>query len=455
MVAESRPGRSSGRGRGGMNMESGAEALERCLARIADPQGEGGRTFVRVFADQARAAARAWDTMRRANLPLPALAGVPVSVKDLFDVAGSVTTAGSIALRDAAPAAQDALAVARLRRAGAVIVGTTNMTEFAMGALGLNPHYGTPRNPFDRARGLIPGGSSSGAAVSVTDGMAAVAIGSDTAGSVRMPAALCGLAGFKPTARRVPLEGSIPLAASLDSIGPLARSVADCALVDAVLAGEPETGLAAVGLKGLRFAVPATLVLDDLAPAVQSAFSRALSALSRAGAALSEIAFAELGELASINARAHGGFSVLEGYAWHRRLLEEKRGLYDPIIAARFANGAGASAADYVDLMGARRALIGRANAATRAFDALLMPTVPITAPPIAELQGDEAKWLATNRVMIRNPFVANFLDRCALTVPCQAPESAPVGLMLMGETMSDRRLLAIGAGVEALLGSR
>ena len=392
--------------------------------------------------------------MAKAGVPGPVLAGMPISVKDLFDIEGSVTTAGSIALRDAPPAQCDAPAIARLRRAGAVILGTTNMTEFAMGGLGLNPHYGTPRNPHDRSIGLIPGGSSSGGAISVTDGMAWGAIGSDTAGSVRMPAALCGLAGFKPTARRVPLEGSVPLAWSMDSIGPLAASVADCALLDAVLADEKDASLFAVSLKGLRLAVPQTLVLDELMPAVQSAFQKALSKLSKAGALITDIAFAELGDLAGINGRALGGFAVVEGYTWHRKLLEQKRDQYDPIIAARFANGVKVSAADYLDLVQARRSMIARAQHTTREFDAVLMPTLPITAPPIAGLQEDETKWLAANRMMIRNPAVANFLDRCALTIPCHEPGSAPVGLSLMGESMDDRRLLSIGMAVEAALAS-
>jgi aspartyl-tRNA(Asn)/glutamyl-tRNA(Gln) amidotransferase subunit A len=429
--------------------------VEQCLARIRDKAGEGPRTFIRLFEDQARASARAWDELAKAGVPGPALAGIPISVKDLFDIGGSVTTAGSVALRDAPRAERDAPAIARLRRAGAVILGTTNMTEFAMGGLGLNPHYGTPRNPHDRNTGLIPGGSSSGAAISVTDGMAWGAIGSDTAGSVRMPAALCGLAGFKPTARRVPLEGSVPLAWSLDSVGPLASSVADCALLDAVLADEEDASLAAVSLQGLRFAVPQTLVLDELMPAVQSAFQGSLSKLSKAGAVVTDIAFAELGELSGINGRALGGFAVVEGYTWHRKLLELKRDQYDPIIAARFANGAKVGAADYIELVRARRDMIARAQATTRGFDAVLMPTLPITAPPIAGLQEDEAKWLAANRMMIRNPAVANFLDRCALTVPCHEGASAPVGLTLMGECMSDRRLLSIGMAVEAALAAR
>jgi aspartyl-tRNA(Asn)/glutamyl-tRNA(Gln) amidotransferase subunit A len=379
------------------------------------------------------------------------LAGVPVSVKDLFDVAGSTTTAGSRALADAAPAQHDAAAVARLRAAGAVIVGTTTMTEFAMGGIGINPHYGTPRNPFDRATGRIPGGSSSGAAVSISDGMSVAAIGSDTAGSVRMPAALCGLAGFKPTARRVPLDGSIPLAPTLDSIGPLGATVACCALLDAILAGDAAEVPAPATLAGLRFAVPQTLVLDDLEPAVARGFADALTTLSAAGARIVEIPFVELREVAELNS-VRVRFSIVEGYAWHRTLLETKRDLYDPNIAALFAGGATIDAADYRALRERRAELVDRTRAVTAEFDAVVMPTLPITAPKIADLERDAARHAATNLRMLRNPGIANLLDRCAVTLPCHEPGSAPVGLTLMGETLTDRRLLAIGIAVDAAL---
>lgn len=431
-------------------MPAVANAVDEAFARIHDPNGEGSRAFIRLFESQARATAEAWQRMREAGLPLPPLAGVPVSVKDLFDVEGTTTTAGSFVLKDAPPALRDAPVVARLRAAGAAIVGTTNMTEFAMGGLGINAHYGTPRNPFDRAAGRIPGGSSSGAAVSVCDGMAGLAIGSDTAGSVRMPAALCGIAGFKPTARRVPLAGSIPLAASLDSVGPLGPTVASCILADGVLAGEDSYSLEALPLKNQRLAVAKTLVLDDLDPAVARDFERALTTLSKAGAHVVEIGFAELGRMPELNAQ--GGFSVIEGFAWHRELLETKGDLYEPIIASRFRNGAKVSAADYIELRNVRAALIEETRKLTSGFDAVLMPTVPIVAPKIADLEADEARYLATNRLMIRNPGIANFLDRCALSIPCHLPGSAPVGLTLMGETMSDRRLLALGLAVEAAL---
>ena len=413
----------------------GRERLRECFARIDDPAGQGAKAFIRVFREAASEPAAAGP-----------LAGVPVSVKDLCDVAGSVTTAGSKVLAGNPPATRDAPVVARLRAAGAAIVGTNNMTEFAMGGVGINPHYGTPLNPWDRAAGRIPGGSSSGGAVAVADGMVDAALGSDTAGSIQMPAAFCGITGFKPTARRVPMAGTIPLSPSLDSLGPLARSVADCAQLDAVIAGEGEAFLLPVPSKGLRFAVPKTLVCDELEPPVAAAFAHALSRLSAAGVTIVEIPFAELRELPPLS------FSVVEGYAWHRRLLETRRAEYDPIVAGRFANGAAVSAADYIDLVLKRKDLIRRSAEITGDYDAVVMPTVPLVAPKLAEFAGNEPLWLATNRRMIRNPGIANFLDRCALSLPCHETGSAPVGFSLMGEHMGDRRLLAIGLAVEKIL---
>jgi aspartyl-tRNA(Asn)/glutamyl-tRNA(Gln) amidotransferase subunit A len=283
------------------------DGLHECLARIADPAGQGAKAFIRIFREAVEAPLQ----------PGP-LGGIPVSVKDLCDVAGSITTAGSKVLASNLPALYDAPVVARIRAAGAVILGTNNMTEFAMGGVGINPHYGTPLNPWDRVNGRIPGGSSSGGAVAVADGMVNVALGSDTAGSIQMPAAFCGIVGFKPTARRVPMAGTIPLAPSLDSLGPLARSVADCARFDAVIAGEPDESLVSIELYGLRFAVPQALVLDDLEAPVAQAFSSTLSRLSSAGVEIVEIPLVELRELPALS------FSVIEGYAWHRKLLEER-----------------------------------------------------------------------------------------------------------------------------------
>ena len=434
-------------------LRSGAVAsrtlVSEALDRIEDASGQGPRTFIRVFRDQALAAADACDRLRAAGLVSGVLAGVPVAVKDLFDVAGSVTTAGSLVLRDSQPATLDAPVVARLRAAGAIIVGTTNMTEFAMGGVGINPHYGTPLNPWDRTTGRLPGGSSSGSAVAVTDAIVPGAIGTDTAGSIQMPAAFCGITGFKPTARRVPSTGSIPLAPSLDSIGPLASSVQCCALLDAVLADVANAPLDELRLDRMVFALPRTLVLDDLDDIVAKVFERALERLSAAGVTIVEIPLGELSELPALS------FSVVEGYAWHRDLLATRRDQYDPIVAARFANGANVSAADYIALRNARSDLIDRCRRVTNAYDAIVMPTVPLVAPPLRDFEDNESLWLATNRRMIRNPGIANFLDRCALSIPCHRHGDAPVGLSLMGEHGDDRRLLAIGQAVEQVLAPR
>src|SRR3990172_6697092 len=296
---------------------SSRELLEQALARIADPAGEGARAFLKVYAESARADADHADRLRKAGVVRSAVDGLPVSVKDLFDVAGDVTRAGSRILA-AAPAAQAAApAVARLRAAGAVILGRSNMVEFAFGAVGSNPHYGTPKNPWDRKAGRVPGGSSSGAAVAVADGMCVMGLGSDTRGSIRQPAALCGIAGFKPTARRVPRQGAFPLSYTLDSIGPLASTVACCAAYDAVLAGEPDADLPALPAKGLRLLVPRSSALEDLDPQVARAFDASLAALARAGAAISEQqvpAFDRQDEYFS-----NGGFAAAEAYAIHRR----------------------------------------------------------------------------------------------------------------------------------------
>jgi aspartyl-tRNA(Asn)/glutamyl-tRNA(Gln) amidotransferase subunit A len=425
--------------------------VEAALARIADPAGEGARTFLKVYAESARAAADAQDRLRRAGYVASPLAGLPVSIKDLFDVAGERTLAASRALDDRPPAERDAPVVARLRAAGAVLVGRTNMTEFAFSGVGINPHFGTPGNPFDRR--LVPGGSSSGAAVSVADGCAVVAIGSDTGGSVRIPAALCGLCGFKPTQERIPRDGVIPLSATLDSIGPLANSIACCAIADAVMAGEPAVNTlwapAAAPVDALRLGVPQSYVLDGLADEVARAFAAACSALSRAGARISDVPLAELNELPAINAA--GGFAPIEAYAWHRPLLARRGGEYDPRVRARLERDSAMSAVDYIALRAARADLIARVAERTAGFDALLMPTVALTAPPIAAFARD-GDYRRLNAMILRNPSVINFLDRCAATLPIQPASAAPVGLMVVGEHGADRRLLATARGIEAAL---
>ena len=425
---------------------AGRALVEQCLARIAEPAGEGSRTFFKVHGEHALAAADFYDGLRTAG-GAPPFAGIPVSIKDLFDIAGDVTTAGSIALRDQRPAAQDAPAVARLRAAGFIPIGRSNMTEFAFSGLGINPHYGTPLNPFDRPAARIPGGSSSGAAVSVTDGMAFGALGTDTGGSCRIPAALCGIVGFKPTAYRVPTAGAFPLSTSLDSVGPLAPTVACCAVLDAVLADQPVAELPAFPLEALRMAVPQTTVLDEVEPAVARAFEAALAALRKAGTRIVDTALRELLELRQINAK--GGLAAAESYALHRALIARAEKMYDPRVLSRILRGKEQDAADYIDILKARADFIRRVAAATAPYDALVMPTVPVTAPRVADLASDDA-YRHVNLLVLRNPSIANVLDRCAITVPCHRAGEAPVGLMLIGEHSDDRRLLSIAAAVES-----
>jgi aspartyl-tRNA(Asn)/glutamyl-tRNA(Gln) amidotransferase subunit A len=423
--------------------------IEACLARITDPNGEGSRAFIKVHAEHARAMADAIDALRRVGRAPSRYAGIPVSLKDLFDIAGEPTPAGSRVLADAPPAKANAPVVQRMLAAGFVPIGRTNMTEFAFSGLGINPHYGTPRSPWDRAAGRIPGGSSSGTAVSVSDGMAAAGLGTDTGGSCRIPAAFCGIVGYKPTARRVPITGVLPLAPSLDSVGPLAPSVACCAIIDAILAGETPTLPAPTSLNGMRLALPTNIMLDGMDTTVSAAFDRALASLSQNGASITRLRLPEFDEVPAVNAK--GGFAASEAYTWHRTLLAEKGAGYDPRIRVRIERGERMTAVDYLELLAARRRLIASFDARTQKFDALIMPTVPIVAPRIADLD-DEREYNQTNMLILRNTAFGNFFDRCSISLPCHRQGEAPVGLMLVGETMGDAKLFSVAAAIEAVL---
>jgi aspartyl-tRNA(Asn)/glutamyl-tRNA(Gln) amidotransferase subunit A len=425
--------------------------VEQALACIADPAGEGARAFLKVYAEQARAEAEHADRLRRQGVVRSGVEGLPVSVKDLFDVAGDVTRAGSKLLAGASPATQDAPAVARLRAAGAVIVGRTNMVEFAFGTTGLNPHYGTPRNPWDRKTGRVPGGSSSGAAVAQADGMCVMALGSDTRGSIRQPAALCGVTGWKPTQRRVPREGAFPLSYTLDTVGPLANSVACCAAYDAILSGEPAVPLA-LPVKGLRLLLPRSNVLDDLDPEVGRAFDAALGRLSAAGALIRE-------ERVEVFDRQpeyfkNGGFAGAEAYAIHRR-WQDRLGEYDPRIAKRVLFGKEIGVADYIDLGLMRADYMRKVEALAAAYDAMLMPTTPTIAPAIAEVDRSDEDYFRWNFRILRNVGIVNFLDGCAVSVPCHETGAAPVGLSVFGVAMSDRHVLAAAHAIEGALRAR
>lgn len=426
--------------------------VETALERIAAAGGDGAHAFIHVDADGVRRQADAQDALRRAGVRLSPLAGLPVSVKDLFDVAGETTRAGSRVLDDVAPATIDAPAVARLRRAGAVLIGRTNMSEFAFSGLGLNPWRGTPRSPWrDSAdeKPRVAGGSSSGAAASVAQGIAAAGLGSDTGGSLRIPAAFCGLTGFKPTARRTPTAGMFPLSTTLDTTGAIAPGVACCALLDRVLSTPLAEDATRTTLDGVRLAVLSNYVTEGMDATVAQAWEAVLTKLARAGARLVPVRLPLLDTLPTIN---RYGFSPIEAYATHRARLHTQADAYDPRVLARIRHGEAARAADYLDLLTARAAAIDEARAALAGFDAFIMPTVPIVPPAIDALEADPAHFAATNALVLRNPSVVNFLDGCAVSLPCTPPGAAPVGLSVAGLALADARVLGIAQAMENAL---
>ena len=428
-------------------LTTSVKLVEQALTAIEAHRNSGGVAYISVDSELALASATASDAARKAGYSPSLLAGLPVSVKDLFDVKGQVSTAGSKALAHQKPASADASAVARLRAAGAILLGRTNMSEFAFSGLGLNPHYGTPLNPFDASR--VAGGSTSGGAVSVALNMAVATLGTDTGGSIRIPSAFCGLTGFKPTARRVSLAGAIPLSRSLDTAGPLARSVDCCAIVDAILSGEV-LDTQALPLAGLRLGVTNDYVGADLDAQVQASFEKALQALEHAGAKVERFDFPELLTLPEINGR--GGLVAAEAFSWHRHLLDSQEAQYDQRVAARIQRGRQQSAADYIDLLDARQTMIASAKQRLRAFDAWLMPTVAIVAPLLAPLENSDNAFFATNGLVLRNASVINFLDGCALSIPCQVPGEAGVGLSVCGLAGDDAKILQIGRALEPQL---
>ena len=428
---------------------SARKLVDECLARIADSSGEGARAFLHVDAEAAIEAAEAMDRLREVKAAPSPFAGIPVSINDLFDIKGQVTRAGSRALDDSPPAEADAPAVARLRRAGFVAIGRTNMTEFAYSGIGINPHYGTPKGAWQRGVGHVPGGSSSGAAVSVIDGMAHGALGTDTGGSCRIPAAYNGIVGFKPTQRRVPLDGGVPLSFTLDSFGPLARSVGCCAVLDAVLANEAIVPLQPRPIKGMRLAVPTTVALDELDDEVARTFERALETLSRQGALIERIAVPEFLDIGLMNAK--GGFAAAESYAWHRYLIASKGDVYDPRVSLRILRGESISAADYIDLLGARKSLIARATVHLAPYDAMVLPTTANTPPRISDLADDKA-FTKANLLSLRNCSLINMIDGCAISLPCHRKGEVPVGFMLAASGGSDRRIFELAAAMEGVI---
>ena len=423
------------------------QRTEHTLAAIREAGDEGRRIFTRVYEDAALAAARAADERARNGITLGPLDGRVVSVKDLYDIAGDVTTAGSAVLKSAPPARQDAAIVQRLRAAGAVIVGKTNMTEFAFSGIGINPHYGTPGNARDITR--IPGGSSSGAGVAVARGMSEISIGSDTGGSVRIPSALNGITGFKPTQSRVPREGAFPLSFSLDSVGPLARNVVDCAQADAVMSGRPWNALPTRAVRGLRIGIPRGLLFTQTEPAVQAAFDRVIDELSRSGALVTDMPLDDWCA-APFKLQEKGTLIATEAAYIHAHTLATQPDAIDPFVLARIQRGETIPAAHYVGLQRARAELQQTLDERIADCDLLMLPTVAMVAPTIDSLASADA-FNAANMLVLRNTSVFNFYDLPALSLPINVgADQLPIGLMVVGRRHGDLDLLSIGAALQS-----
>ena len=430
-----------------MKTISARERLAAALARIDDPKGEGARACLTIYREQATAAADAADARAKAGISLGVLDGTIMTIKDLFDVAGEVTRAGSKALADEAkPATADAPVVRRLREGGAVIVAKTNMSEFAYSGIGANPHFGTPGNPADRKR--VPGGSSSGAAVSAADGMCEIAIGTDTGGSCRIPGALCGIVGYKPSRQRIPTDGAFPLSYSIDSIGPIARSVEACAKADAVMAAENFVPLEPAPLAGLRIGVVQGAPLENLDETVAKRFPDAIGRLKQAGARISEETLSLLGDMVQVNSK--GGVQPAEAFTVHRDLLSRRADAIDPNVRARLERARNISAADYIDMVRQRARLIRAMDLRLADLDVLAMPTTPIVAPTLQEVAPPD-DFARKNAMLLRNTVIVNFFDLCAISLPIPREGGLPTGLMLIARNGQDHRLFRIAAAVERL----
>ena len=432
-----------------MARNSARERLEAALARIDDPKGEGARTCLTVYREQAKTAADAADARAKSGISLGPVDGTIVSIKDLFDVAGEVTRAGSrIFAEERKPATADAPVVRSLRAGGAIIVAKTNMSEFAYTGIGANPHFGTPANPADRKR--VPGGSSSGAVVSAADGMCEIAIGSDTGGSCRIPAAICGIVGYKPSRQRIPTDGAFPLSYSIDSIGPIARTVEACAKADAVMAAEDFAPLEPTQLAGLRIGIVQGTPLENLDETVSKRFAGAVDQLRKAGARLSEEKLALLADMAEVNSK--GGVQPAEAFSIHRELMSRRADDIDPNVRVRLERARNVSAADYIDMVRQRAQLIRLMDARLSDIDILALPTTPIVAPTMQEVAPAD-EFARRNAMLLRNTLIVNFFDLCAISVPIPREGGLPAGLMLVARNGQDNRLFRIAMAVERLFG--
>ncbi len=431
---------------GAASPESVCESTLQAIRAADDPAIFTVLTEERAREEAAAAAARLREG--RSKGPLD---GVPVAWKDLFDVTGLATTAGSRVLADSPPASADAPVVARLAAAGMVCVGRVNMTEFAFSGIGINPHYGTPCNPHGDAKPRIPGGSSSGSAVAVASFLVPVAIGTDTGGSVRIPAALNGIVGFKASGGRYPMQGVYPLARSLDTLGVLCHSTEDAVLVDAGMRGALVPVARRRPPKGVRLVVPENVVFDEAEPSVVANFEAALARLAAAGVTVERRRLPVFDEILALYQR-HGALVTAEAYHQLRPLLEgPAAGRMDPRVVTRARLGAKITAADYCELALRRAEMVAAARALFDGDSFVAFPTVPHVAPPIADLESDFDLFVRINARTLRNTMLGNFLDWCGVSVPSGADaDGLPTGLLISGAPGGDDALLSFVLGCEA-----
>ena len=423
----------------------------RILDAIAEAAGRS--IFTLATADRAMAEAHASAARWQEGRPRGCLDGVAIAWKDLFDLAGEVTTAGSRVLGGEPAAERDADLVVRLAEAGAVAVGRVNMTEFAYSGLGLNPHHGTPVNPWSRDEPRVPGGSSSGSAVAVAAGLVPLSIGSDTGGSVRIPAAFNGIVGYKTSGGRWPLGGVFPLSRTLDTLGVFSRSVVDAVVVDAAARGLAAPDLRRGSLAGLRLIVPTNVVMDALEPAVLDNFEAALGRLALAGAQVERRSVPAFDAVMALNAE-HGALAAFEAHALHReRIASEAVSRMDRRVVARLRGAATIPTGSQRIIRETRTRLVGEAAALFDDHTLVAFPTVPHVAPAIAALEGDDALFVRTNTKTLRNTMLGNMLDWCGISIPSGFGEAGlPTGLLLSGGPGRDDHVLATALAAEDLI---
>jgi aspartyl-tRNA(Asn)/glutamyl-tRNA(Gln) amidotransferase subunit A len=407
--------------------------------------------FVSLTPERAKAEAEASSRRLKEGRSLGVLDGIPIAWKDLFDLEGLVTTAGSKVLAREPAAAADAAIVANLKAAGMVAIGRTNMSEFAFSGLGLNPHYGTPENPHSTDVPRITGGSSSGAGAVVAAGLVPVAMGTDTGGSIRIPAAYNGTVGYKATRGRYSMQGVYPLSKSLDSLGPLCHTVQDAVWIDAAMCGLTASFVTRGSLAGLSLVVPETVFFDDAEDGVVSAFEAAIGRLGKAGAKIRRQAFPLFTELFDLMAR-HGPLVTAEAYALHyHRVNGPDAAEMDRRVVFRSKLGDKTSMPAYVEILDARQRMIAAMEKTIASGEILVSPTLPLVAPPIAPLAADDDLFVRTNARTLRNTLIGNFFDWCGVSIPCGTGDAGmPVGLLLSGLPNTDEHLLGAALAAEA-----